>query len=245
MSESGAIEAMRARLRAGGLVKICGLRETEHAVAAAEAGADLLGFIFAPARRRITPVDARAAIAAARAATARPILAVGVFVDADAAEIAHVAALTGIDIAQLHGDEPVDLPARLPIPATKAFKPQPGASLAETLACIDRYLGVDAPPVAALVDGYHPGASGGTGARADWRLASELAARRSLLLAGGLDPLNVADAIVAVRPLGVDVSSGVERDGVKDAAMIAAFVANARRAFDRIASAEDFPEPPG
>jgi phosphoribosylanthranilate isomerase len=237
MMANGGIDgaAIRERIATGGLVKICGLRETEHAVAAAEAGADLLGFIFAPARRRITPEAAREAIAAARDTAVRPILAVGVFVDAGAAEIAEVAALSGIDIAQLHGDESADLPARLPIPATKAFKPQPGTPLAAALADIDRYLDAPVPPVAVLVDGYHPGASGGTGARADWDLAASLAVACPLLLAGGLDPANVAEAIGAVRPLGVDVSSGVEQDGRKDAALIRQFIANARIAFDRMA----------
>ncbi|MFM9105144.1 MAG: phosphoribosylanthranilate isomerase [Chloroflexota bacterium] len=232
MSASQRREAIAERLAAGGLVKICGLRETRHAVVAAEAGADLIGFVFAPARRRITPEDARDAIAAARAVAGR-IVAVGVFVNAGADEIAEVAAVAGIDLAQLHGEEDPGLPAMLPVPATKAFAPPPGLSLREALAEIDRHLQAVTPPLAALVDGYHPGASGGTGARADWELAAGLAACRPLVLAGGLGPDNVADAIAAVRPLGVDVSSGVESDGIKDEALIRAFVRSAREAFRR------------
>jgi phosphoribosylanthranilate isomerase len=231
MTGHPAATALHDRIAQGGIVKICGLREPEHAVAAASAGADLIGFIFAPAKRRITPERASEAIAAARAAAVGPLWAVGVFVDADAEEIDEVARISGIDIAQLHGDESRDLPALLRIPSTKAFQPEPSMTLERVETDIDGWMSTIQPPVAVLVDGYHPGAAGGTGARADWNLVSALATRVPLMLAGGLDPDNVGDAIRLVQPLGVDVSSGVERGGAKDADLIARFVANARAAF--------------
>ena len=224
-------DALRRRIAAGDVVKICGLREPEHAAAAAEAGADLLGFIFAPARRQVTPEAARVAIEAARDAASGPIWAVGVFVDAPAEEIARVVEASGIDVAQLHGHEPPGLAAELPVPTTKAFRPAPGVDPDDVLRDIQRYLEAGSPPLAALVDGYHPTKAGGEGVRADWDLARALALRAPLFLAGGLDPGNVADAIASVRPAGVDVSSGVEIDGVKDADLIARFVANARQGF--------------
>lgn len=221
----------------GGLIKVCGLREPEHAVAAATAGADLIGFIFAPARRQVTPGQARACIGAARAAVSRPVVAVGVFVDETPDRIAEVVEVAALDAVQLHGDEPPKFAAALPVPALKAFKPKPGDAedgvASAILALLDPASGV----VAALVDGYHPGSSGGAGVVADWDLAARLAQRAPLLLAGGLDPENVARAIRQVRPLGVDVSSGVEIHGTKDAARIAAFVAAAKRAFAELAEA--------
>jgi phosphoribosylanthranilate isomerase len=94
-----------------------------------------------------------------------------------------------------------------------------------------RYLTPGNGAVAALIDGYHPTAKGGTGIRADWRIAADVSSHQPFLLAGGLDPENVGEAIATVRPLGVDVSGGVERDGVKDPTLIAEFVHRARAAF--------------
>lgn len=218
--------------RATGLVKICGLREPVHARAAAAAGANLLGFVFAPARRRITAETARACIAAARdAAPERRIAAVGVFVDASAAEMNATAQTAGLDLLQLHGDEAPALLARLHRPVVKAIRPPHGTPVHDALDLIRPYQGVANAPVAYLLDGHSPGAAGGTGVRADWHLAAELAGHFPLVLAGGLDPTNVADAIAIAAPIAVDVSSGVETDGIKDATKIAAFVDAARQAF--------------
>ena len=214
----------------GAIVKIDGLREPEHAAAAA--GADLIGFIFAPARRQVTAAVARSCIAAARAASPeRPVLAVGVFVDASPSEMAHVALETGVDALQLHGAEPPESLRHLPVPALKALRPRPGTNAAQLMAEINRYHSSLQPPVGILVDGYSEEFAGGTGARADWRLAAEIGASVPIILAGGLDPDNVGAAIRQVHPLGVDVSSGVEIDGVKDASRIEAFIRAARKAF--------------
>ena len=216
----------------GAIVKIDGLREPEHAAAAAAAGADLIGFIFAPARRQVTAAVARSCIAAARAASPeRPVLAVGVFVDASPSEMARVALETGVDALQLHGAEPPESLRHLPVPALKALRPRPGTNAAQVRAEIDRYQSSLQPPLGILVDGYSEEFAGGTGARADWRLAAEIGATVPIILAGGLDPDNVGAAIRQVHPLGVDVSSGVEIDGVKDASRIEAFIRAARKAF--------------
>jgi phosphoribosylanthranilate isomerase len=119
----------------------------------------------------------------------------------------------------------------LPVPALKALRPRPGAKATDVLAEIDRYHSSTRPPLGILVDGYAENAAGGTGSRTDWQLAREISATVPILLAGGLDPQNVAAAIRQVRPLGVDVSSGVEIDGVKAAGRIEEFIRAARQAF--------------
>lgn len=215
-----------------GLVKICGLREPVHATAAAVAGADLLGFIFAPARRQVTAQQAAACVEAARAAAAgRRILTVGVFVNASPEEMNTVAELADLNLLQLHGDEDPELPSHLVRPVIRALRPQPGTPTMEVTGLIERHARASRSPMAFLLEGYAAGSHGGTGARADWGLAAELARRRPLLLAGGLDPENVGDAIAIAAPHGVDVSSGVETDGFKDIGKIEAFVAAARQAF--------------
>jgi phosphoribosylanthranilate isomerase len=225
-------ERISALFDRGGLVKIDGLREPEHAAAAAEAGADLIGFIFAPARRRVTPLVARDCIVAARQVNReRPVVAVGVFVDAPADEIQEAVDAAGLDLAQLHGAEPTTLVEELRTPAIKVLRSEPGVSAEAMVAAIDEYRIAARAPVAFLIDGFAPGTLGGAGARADWSMAAAVCAERAVLLGGGLDPTNVEEAIRRVRPIGVDVSSGVERDGVKDAALIASFVRAARAAF--------------
>ncbi len=214
------------------LIKIDGLREPEHAAAAAAAGADVIGFIFAPARRQVMPDIAAACIAAARHGDPRrTVAAVGVFVNASAEAIRGVVAASGVDFVQLHGDEPPGLLADIPVPVFKAFRPQAGATAAAIQSDMERFSLVPNPPVIFVIDGYAPDASGGSGVRADWNLAAEIAAERTILLGGGLSPENGGDAIRQVRPRGVDVSSGVETAGVKDAARIEAFIRAAHSAF--------------
>jgi phosphoribosylanthranilate isomerase len=216
----------------GGVIKICGLRDPEHAAAAAAAGADLIGFIFAPARRQITPGEARSCIAAAReVAPGREFFAVGVFVDAPLSEMACIAQESGVDAIQLHGSETPESLQLLTLPVLKAFRPRPGIDAAHVVTEINRYRSSSKPPVGVLIDGYADGVPGGTGARADWRRAKEIGAALPFLLAGGLDPENVAAAIREVRPLGVDVSSGVEIEGAKDTGRIEIFIHAARAAF--------------
>ncbi len=217
---------------APGSVKICGLREPIHAQAAVGAGATLLGFIFAPARRRVDAATARAAIDAARAEVgAREVLAVGVFVDAGPDEMNATAEAAGLDLLQLHGDEPPELLGELGRPVIKVLRIPAGTDAAHVESIIASYERVDSPPVAYLLEGFDPAAHGGTGVKADWHLAADLARRWPVMLAGGLTPENVGSAIRGAAPWAVDVSSGVERDGVKDPARMTAFITAARAAF--------------
>lgn len=229
MSIASPIAALYER---GHIVKVCGLREPEHAVAAAEAGADILGFIFAPARRQVTAEVAQACIMAAR--QAKPdVLACGVFVNAAAMEIAVVVRGAGLDMVQLSGSEPPEFMSALPVAATRAIHPKPGVSVDEIVLEIGKHQRAGAPPAAFLLDAFSPKGAGGTGEKVDWGLAAAVNARVPVMLAGGLSPNNVAEAIQIVRPVGVDVSSGVEIDGRKSGEQIHAFVAAAQAAFAR------------
>jgi len=206
-------------------IKICGLRTVEHALVALEAGANMLGFILAPARRRITPAQLATICAAVRAAPGgRRVSLVGVFVNEAPARMTAIADECGLDILQLSGDEDEAVLRELPA----------GRTLLKAIRLVDTSAerGWLSTSSLLLVDAHVPGAYGGAGVVANWDRAAELARRRPLVLAGGLAPGNVADAIDCVRPWGVDVSSGVETDGVKDSAKIRAFVA-AVRAEDR------------
>ncbi len=217
---------------APGSVKICSLREVEHARYVIDAGADLFGLIFAPARRQVTVERARNIVQAVRAgASGDSPRAVGVFVDASADEINSVIQTVGLDLVQLHGSERPELIAELSVPAIKVFRPEPGTSVATVQRDLERFAAAARPPVAFLIEGFHPSQAGGAGVRADWLLVSKLAREWPIVLAGGLSPDSVAEAIEAVRSIAVDVGSGVETNGVKDPAMIAAFVQNARTAF--------------
>ena len=148
--------------------------------------------------------------------------AVGVFVNEAAETVNQVIARCGLAGAQLSGDEPPEVAAAIRAPVLKAFRvrgPEVEAEMA-------RYTGVASLFV---LDGFQAGAYGGTGQTCDWSLAADLATRYPALLAGGLTPENVGAAVAAVRPRGVDVSSGVEVGGRKDVGRIVAFVEAVRR----------------
>ncbi|PZW47070.1 phosphoribosylanthranilate isomerase [Humitalea rosea] len=208
------------------LVKICGLKDAAGFDAACAAGADLVGFVFFPASpRAVTP--AQAAALSARV-TGGP-LRVGLFVDAGDDLLAATLAEAPLDILQLHGEETparcAEIRARFGRPVMKAIGVSAAADLAvlaDYAPVVDRFLlDAKAPPGGAL--------PGGNAAVFDWSLLAGVAVPRPWLLAGGLTPGNVAEAIAATGAPGVDVSSGVERArGVKDAGLIAAFCAAAR-----------------
>ncbi len=222
-------------------VKICGVMTVEHALAAATAGADLVGLVFAPSRRQITPDQAMPIVAALRQYPRR-IRIVGLFVNTDPAMINTLAIQCGLDYVQLSGDELPAQVASIQLPLIKAVRLNASshdqAWLAHTLrqcaspSLLPNTLPADLRPVVfrLLVDAHVAGQYGGTGTLADWEQAASLAQQVPIMLAGGLTPENVAAAIQQVRPWGVDVSSGVERDGVKDPHRIAAFVHAARYA---------------
>lgn len=211
------------------IVKICGLTNLEDALAAAEAGADLLGFILYPkSPRYVAPEKIAEIVTGVRAAFAVPPRCVGVFVNVSTAQVIATLDQTKLDLAQLHGDESAAEVAALHGRGFKAVRPiglEDALSFVATFAAI----GADAGP-AMLIDAYDPHAYGGTGQRADWGAAAVVAQRVShLLLAGGLTPDNVAAAVQVVRPWGVDVASGVEaRPGRKDHAKVRAFIAAAK-----------------
>lgn len=214
------------------IVKICGLRQPDHALAAVDAGADWLGLVFAPSRRRVTAVEAAAIAAAVRSHQRGAVVRlVGLFVNEKLATIQQMVLAGDLDYVQLSGDEAPDMAQQLARPLIKSLRLTGDAFEAAWLAHADMAIANKACfRVLPLIDAHVPGTYGGTGRRANWQAAAALARQRPLLLAGGLDAENVAAAIAQVRPWGVDVSSGVETDGVKDPARIAAFVQAVRHA---------------
>jgi len=210
------------------IIKICGLREPEDALAAAEAGATHIGYNFALSRRRVDAAQARRCIDITKASFPE-VMAVGLFVDATVDEMLTVSGEAGVDLIQVHNQPNAALIARLRLPVLPVTRTAPGE---RARSVIDYFESVRSDRVRALLlDAYHPTLAGGTGALADWDLAAESARSVPVVLAGGLNPTNAGDAIRHVRPLGVDVSSGVERDGRKDAALIRAFIKEALAAF--------------
>ena len=199
-------------------VKICGITSADDARAAVGAGADALGFMFyEPSPRCVTPEQAAAIIAKLPTHVAK----VGVFVDADEAAVRTTAAMAGLDTLQFHGSEPPEFCARFELRTIKAFRVKDSGSLGQL---------PDYETDAWLLDSYVQGVPGGTGERFNWDLAVEAKRLdRPILLAGGLTPENVGEAVGQVTPYGLDVSSGVEAaPGRKDAAKVAAFIASAK-----------------
>ncbi|MDQ3657224.1 MAG: phosphoribosylanthranilate isomerase [Chloroflexota bacterium] len=209
-------------------IKICGLRDSHTAKAAVASGASALGFMLAESRRRIEPASI-AAILSELSADRPP--AVGVVVNESAEFIDRMVRETGIDIVQLAGDESPEMLAEIEHTVWKALYFPAGTTLQEASRIIESWLDSTRPPAAMLIDAAVPGSYGGTGHKADWNLASRLAEKYPVVLAGGLTPLNVAEAIGSVRPVGVDVSSGVEVDGSKDPRLIQEFIAASLRAY--------------
>ena len=230
------------------IFKICGIRDAAAATVAAESGADFLGFVFVEGvRRQLSPERGAEAIAEFRSALApdspsdgggaSPKIPkiVGLFANQPAAFVNRVARSCGLDRAQLCGDEPPDFWDALDLPVIRQVKVREelGRDGAIALAARQAAEALDAGHLAVL-DKHRRGALGGTGETFDWTLAARIGALvgvsggasgdgGGLLLAGGLTPENVSDAIAAASPWGVDVSSGVETGGVKDHAKIRRF----------------------
>ncbi|HLH68349.1 MAG TPA: phosphoribosylanthranilate isomerase [Candidatus Dormibacteraeota bacterium] len=195
-------------------VKVCGICDLESARAAAGAGVDLIGFHFCPSRRRVEPERARAIV---EALEPRPQV-VGVFIDQPEDEVEQVAAYVGLDLVQLHGSEPAGFRSSRPI--MKALKVRDG-----------RLPDARGWPDPILLDSWSPDQRGGTGRPWDWEVARDLLRRRRAFVAGGLSPGNVGQVVAALRPYGVDVSSGVEREvRIKDPGLVRAFVQAVRDA---------------
>jgi phosphoribosylanthranilate isomerase len=198
-------------------IKICGLTNPEDAAAAVDAGADAVGFVF----HKKSPRCAEAAVVRAIVKVLPPfVLPVGVFVNEEAKVVRDVMDSCGLVLAQLHGDETAAYCETLGRPVLKAIRLKDRRSFL-ALAEFQGRAGVRG----FLLDAFSLDAYGGTGQVADWSAAAEAAAAASILLAGGLTPENVAEAIRQVRPYGVDVSSGVEASpGKKHHEKMRAFV---------------------
>ncbi len=195
-------------------IKICGIKTVKDAFAAMEASADLIGFNFYPKSPRYIDVGICRDIMSVMRKHGH-VTYVGVFVNASIEEVYATMETCGLGLAQLHGDETPEMLRALNGKAFKAFRGIPSD--------ITGYERNDAP--ALLVDAAVKGVYGGSGVTADWSAAAGLAKKYPLLLAGGLTPENVADAVRQVKPWGVDVASGVESEaGKKDASKMKAFV---------------------
>ena len=199
-------------------VKICGVTRLDDALLAVRLGADAIGFNFWPrSKRYLPPADARAI------ATRLPpfVAAVGVFVDPTRDEVLRAVDQSRIGLAQLHGDEPPALCLSLPVPVLKAIR----VSDAHSLAALASY-----EVQGFLLDSASPG-YGGSGVACDWSLVAEVARELPIVLAGGLSPENVAEAVRTVRPWAVDVASGVESaPGRKDPEKLRLFIERAKEA---------------
>ncbi|HEX9184687.1 MAG TPA: phosphoribosylanthranilate isomerase [Burkholderiales bacterium] len=200
-------------------VKICGITRLQDGVAAARAGADAIGLVFYPPSPRFLSVERAREI---RDALPPFVQAVALFVNADAAQVAQVIGRVHPSMLQFHGEETPEFCAQFGVPYVKACRVAPGVDLLKYLRAFSSASGW-------LLDA-HVEEYGGVGASFDWSLVPENL-ERPLVLSGGLTRDNVAIAVRRVRPWAVDVSSGVESaKGIKDAARIAAFIAEVRNA---------------
>ena len=213
-------------------VKICGIRALDDALAAAEAGADLIGMVFVPERRRrITPKEAKAIVDGVRNSGGPVPRTVGLFADQSIEEVAGVVEFCGLDLAQLCGQETVEFAGQVGCDVIKVVHVAESATASDdagTGALVKEFSGVGH---LVTLDRYVEGIQGGTGKGFDWEVAASLSrSGHPFLLAGGLTPENVSEAITMVKPWGVDVSSGVETDGKKDHAKILEFLQRAKAA---------------
>ncbi|TBU97266.1 phosphoribosylanthranilate isomerase [Stutzerimonas kirkiae] len=198
--------------------KICGITRVEDALIAAEAGADAIGLVFYPASPRAVDVQQARRIVAALPPF---VTTVGLFVDASRGEVEEILDAVALDRLQFHGDESPQYCDGFQRPWYKALRVRDGGGLHEEIQHYQRASAI-------LLDTYVPGIPGGTGAVFDWSLIPRDLSK-PLILAGGLDALNVQEAIARVRPYAVDVSGGVEREkGIKDAGKVRDFIARVR-----------------
>jgi phosphoribosylanthranilate isomerase len=205
-------------------IKICGISEEAHALAAAEAGANFIGFVFTPSPRQVTPAQAEKIVSALKKSKATTEV-VGVFVNMPVTRVKRIANLCHLDWIQLSGDEPWGYCRDLTAPVIKVIRVSRHHKSEEV--CTDltygaRILGTHKHLF--LLDSNAREKYGGTGKTFDWHLAQPVAKQFTTIIAGGLTPENVAEAIRTIKPWGVDVSSGVETRGAKDLAKIVKFI---------------------
>jgi len=207
-------------------IKICGITDVSYAQAAIEAGTDLIGVVFAPSPRQVNYEKAREIVAAVKK---HYVSVAGVFVNMPAETVNTVAYACELDWVQLSGDESWEYCQEIKKPLIKAVHIPPDWGERELLAHLEDGQQLDRPPVY-LLDTLVENKYGGTGKVFAWEIARGAVAKFPVIIAGGLDPENVGQVIADLRPWGVDVSSGVESEGVKDANKIKAFVQAARSA---------------
>ncbi len=210
-------------------IKICGIKDEGHALAAASAGADFIGLVFAPSPRRIN-LETAQKIASAVKQSGCPTESVGIFVNLSVSTVNMVANTCNLDRVQLSGDESWEYCKEINRPLIKAVRLKRDQSAEEICAHLaEGARAMSGQKHSFLLDQNVKGIYGGTGTRLDWKLAAHIAREYPVILAGGLTPENIPHALKMVAPWGVDVSSGVEVAGVKHVARIKAFIDAVRR----------------
>jgi phosphoribosylanthranilate isomerase len=209
--------------------KICGIRTEEQAIAAARAGADFIGMVFTPSPRQATP-DVAMKISGVLKKRKTKTETVGVFVNVHADTINRVVEMCGLDRAQLSGDEPWEYCRDIERPIIKCIRMSRNSPPGQVMKDIEYGLKIlKGREIVILLDTGVPERYGGTGETFDWELARPIAREFPVVIAGGLTPDNVAEAIHTIHPWGVDVSSGVETNGAKDLKKIKKFIEAVRR----------------
>ena len=210
-------------------VKICGISDIESAIAASQAGTDYLGMVFAPSRRQVSPEKGLEIIEAIHQLDSRPQV-VGVFVNKPAVEVKQIANYCKLDWVQLNGDETWEYCKKIQKPFIKVFHIAPDTRQAEISADVWKGYSLIPPnQLICLLDSAAEGTYGGTGTTFNWKVAKAVSEKFSVMIAGGLTSDNVSQLIKDTNPWAVDVSSGVETNGKKDAAKIKTFIETVRR----------------
>jgi phosphoribosylanthranilate isomerase len=205
-------------------IKICGITEVEHALAAAQAGVEFIGLVFAPSRRQVSVEKACQIAAAVRELNPRPEI-VGVFANANIAHLNQVADYLRLDWVQLSGNETIEYCKLVDRPIIKAVHISSDNTAYEIAKIIESgYKSLPGCTLLYLLDTKVEGCYGGTGQTFEWKIAEELSRHFPIIVAGGLTPDNVATLVTRAKPFGVDVSSGVESGGKKDVTKIVRFV---------------------
>ncbi len=218
-------------------IKICGLIDKNNAIAAAKAGADFLGLVFAPSRRQVSTERALQIVEAVHELKQRPLI-VGVFVNLPAGEINNIAEYCRLDMVQFSGDESWHYCRQIERPLIKVIHIEADRTAGQVLYEMEKGYrsGLKQKPVL-LLDAKTKNIYGGTGRTFDWKLAEEVSKKYPVMVAGGISPHNISGLIKQVNPWGVDVSGGVESGGEKDIKKINAFIKAVRQAEKEVENA--------